>query len=175
MRREHGFSGTEFLVVLSLIAIVASFLIYSGARVRREQALLRSAERVAGDVRRAQSYALASREFRSGEVPCGYGMSVFEGSRTYRLFADRDLENINCSGRDFVRAADGSEDVETVFLDPGIEIAAVSASTIVFTPPEPIATITPAASTFSVTLRNLASGSEKVVRVRVSGEVVVVE
>ncbi|MBI2587955.1 type II secretion system protein [Candidatus Azambacteria bacterium] len=173
MRRDHGFSGTEFLVVLSLIAIVASFIIYSGARVRREQALSRSAEKLAEDIRRAQGYALASREFRPGEVPCGYGIAVSAASRTYRLFADRDLKNINCSARDFVRAADGSEDVETIPLEPAIEIAAVSAESIVFTPPDPITAITPATSTLSVTLQNLASSSIKVVRARTSGEVVI--
>lgn len=151
-----GFTLIELLVVLAIIIIITGIVVFNIGSERQNSALFRSAQNLSLNLRRAQGYAFSSKIFRSAGVPCGWGVH-FNGvnSTNYVLFADLAV-NQNCSDRDFIRAADGSEDFETINLETGITVSVLSGnlSDVVFTPPDPKVTFTPAQSSASITLIN---------------------
>lgn len=153
---NKGFTIIEMLVVLAIIVIITGIVIFNIGGERQNSALLRSAQKLSLDLRRAQSFALSSKVFKTFGVPCGWGVH-FNGvdSTSYIIFAD--LASFqDCSDRDYQRASDGSEDFETINLELGITISNLSGSLgdIVFTPPEPTVTFTPAQTSADITLIN---------------------
>lgn len=151
---NNGFTLIEILVVLAIIVIITGIVIFNINSERQNSALLRSAQKLSLDLRRAQSFALSSKVFKTSGVPCGWGAHFNGvGSANYIIFADLAV-NPNCSDRDFIRAADGSEDFETINLEPGITVGSLSGglTDVVFTPPDPIVTFTPDQTSASVTL-----------------------
>lgn len=153
---NKGFTLIEILVVLAIIVIITGIVIFNIGNERQNSALLRSAQKLSLDLRRAQSFALSSKVFKTFGVPCGWGVH-FNGvdSDSYVIFADLATDQ-NCSDRDFIRAASGSEDFETLNLESGITVSNLSGSLsdIVFTPPEPTVTFTPAQISADITLIN---------------------
>ncbi|MEK7087480.1 MAG: prepilin-type N-terminal cleavage/methylation domain-containing protein, partial [Patescibacteria group bacterium] len=153
---SRGFTLIELLVVLAIIIIVTGVVSFNINSERQNSALFRSAQNLSLNLRQSQNYALSSKIFGSGGVPCGWGIH-FNGvdSTSYIIFADLALSQ-DCSDRDFVRAASGSEDFETVNFESGIKISVLSnnLSDVVFTTPDPIVTFTPVQSLSSITLIN---------------------
>lgn len=153
---NKGFTLIEMLVVLAIIVIITGIVIFNIGNERQNSALLRSAQKLSLDLRRAQSFALSSKVFKTSGIPCGWGIHFNGvGSDSYVIFADLATDQ-NCSDRDFIRAASGSEDFETINLESGITISNLSGSLsdIVFTPPEPTVTFTPAQIAADITLIN---------------------
>ncbi len=151
-----GFALIEVLVVLAVIVIITGVVIFNIGSERQNSALLRSAQKLSLDLRRVQSFALSSKVFKTSGVPCGWGAHFNgAGSDNYVVFADLAVSQ-NCSDRDFVRAANGSEDFETINLESGITISSLSSglSDIVFTPPDPIVTFTPSQVSVNIILIN---------------------
>lgn len=158
---NSGFTLIEMLVVLAIIVIITGIVIFNTSLERQNSALLRSAQKLSLDLRRAQSFALSSKVFKTSGVPCGWGAHFNGiGSDNYIIFADLAV-NQNCSDRDFIRAANGSEDFETINLESGITVSGLSGglSDIVFTPPDPIVTFTPAQTSVGITLINKNSAT----------------
>lgn len=158
---NKGFTIFEMLVVLAIIVIITGIVIFNIGSERQNSALLRSAQKLSLDLRRTQSFTLSSKVFKTLGVPCGWGMH-FNGidSNSYVIFAD--LASVqNCSDRDYQRAFDGSEDFETINLESGITISNLSGSLsdIVFTPPEPTVTFTPAQISADITIINKNSAT----------------
>ena len=156
MDRADGFTLIEMLIVMAIIIIITGIVIFNIGSERQNSALLRSAQKLSLDLRRIQSFALSSKVFKTSEVPCGWGIHFNNvGSTNYIIFADLAV-NPNCSDRDFLRAANGSEDFENVNLDGGITINSLSGglSDVVFTPPEPTVNFVPAQTSVSITLSN---------------------
>ena len=167
---NKGFTLIELLVVISITGIITGIVIFNIGTERQNSALLRSAQKLSLDLRRAQNHALSSKVFKTNGVPCGWGIHFNgTGSTDYVIFADL-AASVNCSDRDFIRAADGSEDFETVNLESGITVSGLSSglSDIVFTPPEPTVTFTPAQTLSSITLINKNSVT-RVVNVNKTG------
>lgn len=165
-----GFTLIEILVVLAIIVIITGIVIFNTSFERQNSALLRSAQKLSLDLRRAQSFALSSKVFKTSGVPCGWGVHFNGvGSNSYIIFADLAV-NQNCSDRDFVKVASSSEDFETINLESGITINGLSngISDVVFTPPDPIVTFTPNQASTSVTLINKNS-STRVVTINKTG------
>lgn len=164
-----GFTLIEILVVLAIIIIITGIVIFNVGSERQNSALLRSAQKLSLSLRLAQNNALSSKVFRTG-VPCGWGVH-FNGvdSASYIIFADT-ASAVDCSNRDFIRAADGSEDFENINFDAGIKINGLSGglSDIVFTPPEPSVNFTPDQTSVSITLIN-NSGTTRTVNVSKAG------
>lgn len=162
---NNGFTLIEILVVLVIIIIITSVVIFNIGNERQNSALLRSAQKLSLDLRRAQSFALSSKVFKTSGVPCGWG-AHFNGvnSDSYIIFADLAV-NQNCSDRDFIRAANSSEDFETVNLEPGITVSSLSSglSDIVFTPPDPTVNFTPGQTSAGVTLINKNSATRVII------------
>jgi len=167
---NKGFTIVEVLVVLSIVGIIAGIAIFSVGAERQNSALLRAAQKLSLDLRRAQSFALSSKTFKTSGIPCGWGMHFNgAGSRSYIIFADKAV-NVNCSDRDFVRAFDGSEDFETVNLESEISINGLSnnLSDVVFYPPEPSVVFVPDQATVNVVLAN-EGGATRTVTINKTG------
>lgn len=160
-KTENGFTLIEIIVVLTIIIIITGVVIFNIGTERQNSALLRSAQKLSLDLRRVQSFALSSKVFKTSGVPCGWGIHFNGvGSTSYIIFADLTF-TANCSDRDFIRAGNGSEDFETVNLESGITVSGLSSglSDIIFTPPDPIVTFTPAQTSASITLINKNSAT----------------
>jgi len=151
-----GFTLIEMLVVLAIMVIITGIVIFNVGTQRQNSALLRSAQKLSLDLRRAQSYALSSKIFRTMGVPCGWGVH-FNGvsSTSYIIFADLASAQ-DCSNEDFIRDSNGSEDFEVANLEAGITINSLSnnLSDVVFSPPEPTVNFTPNQTSASVVLIN---------------------
>lgn len=153
---NNGFTLIEIMVVLAIIVIIIGVVIFNISTEKQSSALFRSVQNLSLNLRKVQNYALTSKTFRNTGVPCGWGIH-FNGvnSTNYIIFADLAL-NQNCSDRDFIRAANGSEDFETINLEAGVTVNALSGglSDIVLTPPEPKVNFTPDQTSASITLIN---------------------
>ncbi len=159
-----GFTLVEMLVVLAIIVIITSIVVFNIGTERQNSALLRSAQKLSLDLRRAQSFTLSSKIFKTSGVPCGWGVHFNGGgSSSYIIFADLAI-NQNCSDRDFIRAANGSEDFEIINLESGITIDSLSGalSDVVFTPPDPTVTFIPNQISASINLINAKSAIRNV-------------
>ena len=156
MNKAGGFTLIELLVVSAIIIIITGIVIFNIGAERQNSALFRSAQKLSLNLRRTQSFAISSKVFKTSGVPCGWGVHFNGiGSDNYVIFADLAVSQ-NCSDRDFIRAADGSEDFEALYLESGITVSSLSGglSDIVFTPPDPIVTFTPAQVSANITLIN---------------------
>lgn len=156
MNPVKGFTLIEMLVVLAIIVIITGIVVFNIGTERQNSALLRSAQKLSQDLRRAQSFTLSSKVFKTSGVPCGWGAHFNGiGSSSYVIFADLAV-NQNCSDRDFIRAANGSEDFETVNLESGITVSSLSGglSDIIFTPPDLVTTFTPNQASVNIVLIN---------------------
>ncbi len=157
----NGFTLIELLVTSSIIVIISTIVIFNIGLERQNSALFRSAQKLSLDLRRAQSFALSSKTYKTTGVPCGWGMH-FNGinSTSYVIFADLAAAT-DCSNRDFVRAGSGTEDFETINLEAGIKVNSLSGnlSDIVFTPPDPIVKFTPDQISATIVLINKNSDS----------------
>lgn len=168
---NRGFTLIEILVVLTIIVIITGIVIFNTSLERQNSALLRSAQKLSLDLRRAQLFALSSKIYKtSGIVPCGWGIHFNGiGSTSYIIFAD--LATMpDCSDRDFVRASSGSEDFETTNFEPKISINSLSGSLsdVVFTPPEPTVNFVPSQTSASIVLIN-KDGATRTININKTG------
>lgn len=153
---NKGFTVVEMLVVLSIIGTITGIVIFNVGSQQRNSALLRSAQNLSLNLRRVENFALSSKIFKTSGVPCGWGIHFNGvGSTSYIIFADKAM-NVNCSDRDFTRAADGSEDFENIKLDPQITISSLGdgLSDVIFSPPEPSVVFVPNQTTVGIILSN---------------------
>lgn len=167
---NKGFTLVEILVVSAIIIIITGIVIFNIGANRQISALLRSAQKLSLDLRQIQSLALSSKNYKLSGVPCGWGVHFNgAGSTSYIIFADSAI-NADCSDRDFVRATDGSEDFETINLEPGITISSLSGglSDVVFTPPEPTVNFTPNQTSAVINLSN-TKGATRIITINKTG------
>ena len=167
---NRGFTLIELLVVVSIIVILAGIVIFNVGTERQNSALLRSAQKLSLDLRHAQSFALSSKVYKTAGVPCGWGVHFNGlGSTNYIIFADM-AAAADCSSRDFIRAADGSEDFETINFDTGINISSFgnNLSDIVFSPPDPMVNFTPGQTSASIVLIN-KNGATRTININKTG------
>lgn len=153
---SKGFTLVETLVVLAIMVIITGVVIFNIGTERQNSALLRSAQKLSLDLRRAQSFALSSKTYKTAGVPCGWGVHFNgAGSTSYIIFADLASAQ-DCSNRDFKIASDGSENFEIMNLEAGITINSLSnnLSDVVFTPPDPTVKFTPDQTSASIGLIN---------------------
>lgn len=154
--KQAGFTVLELLISIGIIVILTGIFIFNFGLQRQDAALLRSAQKLSLDLRRVQNYALSAQNFMASSVPCGWGIH-FNGinSTAYTIFADKAV-NVDCSDRDYVRAANGSEDFETANLELGIVVSGLTGglSDVVFTPPDPLVSFNPSQTSATITLAN---------------------
>lgn len=163
---EAGFTLVEMIVTLSIAAIVTALVIGNLGTVRFRLALTRSAQRLSLDLHRAESDSLTSREFKTSGVPAGWGMHFYgAGSTSYTIFAD--LGNPG----DNIRAADGSEDLESFNFEPGVTMTSSNITDIVFIPPDPTIIFTPAVISASIVLSTIDGSLTRTVTINKFGAI----
>ena len=161
----NGFTLVELLVVIGIIAILTLILFVNYQPFKREFALQRAATKLAQDIRRMEGMAISSQSFSS----CGSGYKYQYGiffkqsqPEEYNLFVDCNNNGDYDSGIDKI--------IETIDLESGISILSLSSSflRIVFSPPDPIVTIKPSASSAVITL-STSNGQSKIIEVNKAG------
>ena len=164
--QNRGFTLLELTVVIAII-ILLSGLVLTNYRVgEREYALLRSAQKLAQDLRTIEKMATASETLPAkcgGEFPAGgYGIYFVTASSSYILFAD-------CDGNGEYDL--GPEKIEEISLESKIKIFALSSDpsplNITFFPPDPTIIIKPSANPATITLKN--DGKTKTVKINTAG------
>lgn len=166
----RAFSLFELILALLIVGIVSAITL-AGLRVGGRQLRLElEAQRVAGQIRRAQALSSATKlSTACGAVkPYGYGVyfDLASSRRSFSLFADCDND-----GGAPPRAG---EEVEVVVLLNDVEIEALSIAplTIFFLPPQPATRLTGDAAEASVTLRLVSDPTvRKLITIRRSGEI----
>lgn len=143
---KNGFTLLELIVVIAIIILFSGIVLANYRVGGRGYALLRSAQKLAQDIRRVEEMAISAKEFQGAYPEGGYGIyfSLTQPDR-YFLFVDSD------KGEDY----DGiSELVEEIKLESGIKIENLSSSplTIIFTAPDPTVKIRPVASSGTITI-----------------------
>jgi len=169
-QNNKGFTLIEILVVLAIIIIITGIVIFNVGTERQNSALLRSSQKLSLDLRRAQSFALSSKTYKTSGVPCGWGVHFNGlGSTNYIIFADM-AAAADCSNRDFIRTGNGSEDFETINFESGININSLSnnLSDVVFTPPDPIVNFAPNQTSVSIVLIN-KNGATRTININKTG------
>ncbi len=167
---NKGFTLVEVIVAMAIIAIITGIVIFNFGTERQNSALLRSAQKLSLDLRRAQNFALSSKDYKTSGIPCGWGMYFNgAGSASYIVFADM-AAAADCSNRDFIRAADGSEDFEVANFEAGITISSLSnnLSNIVFSPPDPTVNFIPDQTSAGIVLIN-KNGATRAITINKTG------
>jgi len=143
MRREHGFTIPELLVVVAIIVLMTGLMLPNFRSGERTLALNRVVHKAGQDVRRAQELALRAQAYTCPNDPAekisAYGVFFDQNTPTsYILFAECNGNNTYNTGTDGI--------VEIIQLESGIEIQSVSPSpqiSIVFIPPIPTVFLKP--------------------------------
>ena len=159
--KAGGFTLVEMLVVLAIIIVMTGIVIFNVNTERQNSALLHSAQKLSLDLRRAQTYALSSKGFKSDiDIPWGWGVHFFgAGSTSYVIFADRDNNKIR---------TDSNEDFETINFENGISFSSSNISDVIFIPPEPTTVFTPDQTMASVILIN-KNGATRAININKTG------
>jgi prepilin-type N-terminal cleavage/methylation domain-containing protein len=108
---NFGFTLVELMTVTAIIFIVSAMALADYRQGNRRVLLDNEAYRFSQNVRRAQEWALSSRDFGQ-TAPAGFGVYVSSAS-SYILYEDND------GGKDY----DEGEEIEEVFLDDKVEIS----------------------------------------------------
>lgn len=162
----QGFTVIEMVVAITITVLIASLVIGNVSISRFQLALIRSANRLALDLHRVESDSLASREFKTSGVPNAWGMHFYgPGSTRYTVFADLDSDNM--------RALDGSEDLEESNFEPGVLITSSNITDVVFVPPDPTITFTPAMTSGSLVLSAVVGTLSRTITINKFGAITV--
>jgi len=152
---NRGFTLIEVMVVLAIIMVIMGIVVFNTGTERQGSALLRSAQTVSLNLRRAENYALSSKTFKNNpDVPWGWGAHFSgAGSTNYIIFADLNNNQIYDSGEDF----------ETAYFENGVSLNTVNISDVVFIPPSPTVIFTPGQNSASINLINQNSETRIIV------------
>lgn len=142
---SKSFTLIELVVVTAIIMLISALVLPNFREGENALAIKRETYKVSQDIRRAEEMAMSSKEFEE-EVPGGYGVYFKkEEPDHFIIFADIDNDKTYSASDKIV------EDIiltktEISGLSSGLEL------TIVFTPPDPLVTITPSAGSATVDL-----------------------
>ena len=167
MTQQKGFTLTELLVIIGIIAVMTAVVFPNIRLGDKRLALERATQKLAQDVGRAAELALRVQEYNCGVGSVsGYGIYFDTNTpRKYLLFVDCNDNQI------YDLSADGIS--ETIELESGVVISALSISpvfSVVFVPPDPEAFFNPGSFTEAeVTLREQGGTATKVVKMNSRG------
>ncbi len=133
-KADEGFTLLELLVAMSIIIIMSAVTVANIKVGNDRQALLRSTQKFAFDIRKVQNLALSPKKYGTNPV-CFYGIKI-ESSTSYFLYYD-DRSNCNAGVTRF-SGQSTKIDPQPVFLESGIEFADTVNKEVTFVPPEPI-------------------------------------
>ena len=171
-----GFTLIEMLASMFIFALLTGIFLanYHGANQRNK--LIMAAQKLASDIRMAQSFALGAREFGADNIPQGgWGVRFDEGTSNYKIFADDITVNKQYDSGE----ADKTKGGRIIDLPDGVTIYLLSAgdpTDIVFLPPDPTTYINGAADqTVLITLKDSKSNTTKKIEVNFFGLIDVVD
>jgi prepilin-type N-terminal cleavage/methylation domain-containing protein len=131
-RINKGFSVVEIIVSVSIISLLSAIFLTNYHATNNNTKVLMAAQKLASDIRVAQSYALGIQDNQGNTPEMGWGVYLGQNADNYIIFANE--------AGDYLRNTDGSEDVNIIKLPSGIEIISSDAD-ILFLPPDPITLI----------------------------------
>jgi type II secretory pathway pseudopilin PulG len=156
---KGGFTLLELTIISSILILLTSLFLADYRTGEREFSLLRSAHKVAQDLRGTQEKAMVGQKtpVTFGKIfpKGGYGIYFQEGQSSYILFADCDNDQEYDEVGAAISCAEANpttpypEKIEELFLEKGVEIlslAPASPLNITFFPPDPIITIKPSSN-----------------------------
>lgn len=133
--KEKGFTLTELLVSIFIIAILSAIALANYRTGQEKLILERAATKLAQDIRRVQEMAMSAQEF-GGQVPDGYGISLDKvppPQKSYILFTD---DNAN---QHYDAGSDGK--IEEITFEERIKIKnlgmGINHLHVIFRPPDP--------------------------------------
>ena len=171
---QKSFTLIEVLVSMFIIILLAGIIFANYRQSGKQFALQRSASKLALDIRRAQEMAMSAKEFNGMIPPGGYGVYFKINENWYTLFADCNNNGLYddpstttpCNG--FPETVEGNIVIEKPVWICEVCGLGVDEQIILFTPPEPKVTLSPAQDSSTViVLRN--DGQTKTVRVNKAG------
>lgn len=177
---NKAFTLIEILVVIVIIISLTALISPNYKVTQTQLALLRSAQKLSHDLRRAEAMAMSAKEIGKGIVPAGqefyptggYGIYlILTSPGNYILFADCDNNKTYTTGN--VCGPTGykfPELIETISLESGVTLSSFSTTSplnIAFSAPDPTVTITPTSSQVTITL--IANSRTKTVEVNAAG------
>lgn len=172
MMSRRGFTLIEVLIVIAITSLLAGLMLTYTSTSRDQVALYVEEAKLAQNISRSKSLALAT--YNRPEVPCGYGVGIDYDSSSYSLFAYRAED---CSEVDFLSAA-GKEEISSFALPPNVRFAppgAASIEDVMFLPPEPRTWIWHAGSLATSTGGEIVlmtpAGSTVTIKVGVGGQI----
>ena len=150
---RRGFTLMEILVVIFIVATISSMLVVNWRKNEERYKLQRAAQEMVQNIRRAQSMALAGKEY-NGEIPNeSYGVH-FEPNqpRSYFIFADE-------NGNETYQPSDDIVVGLEIPVADGVEIYSLSSLPqdldITFSLPDGFVGIAPTASSATITIRRV--------------------
>ena len=164
---EKGFTLIEILISIAIIGTLSSVVMVNIGFGNRQQNLLRAAQLLALDIRRAQNLSLAPTD----SPTCVYGLNINSATR-YFVYFDRDQTCAN--GHRYVAGSPSIAIIDNpgITLKNSITIDAPFNQDIAFEAPEPITYINGAKDSagFTITLRS-PDNTTKTVTVNRFGQV----
>jgi prepilin-type N-terminal cleavage/methylation domain-containing protein len=170
IKKQHAFTLIELIISIFIITMITGLFLANYHSANERQELIMAAQKLASDIRLAQSHSLGAKEFK-GNVPLGgWGVRFVLDSSDYIIFADDD--------GDFSYTGVSDKHDETN-LPGGITINQFIGKTtpvdIVFLPPDPVTYIKGDPSAISVDIQLSDGETTKTVKVNFLGLVDVID
>jgi prepilin-type N-terminal cleavage/methylation domain-containing protein len=166
---KKGFTLVEVLTSIFIIAILSAVILVNYRQSNRQYALLRSANKLAQDIRRAQQMAMTTKEYGGSIPPGGYGIYINTGDTSYILYADNNPADPP-GGNEIYEPGDFV--TETINFESGVSVQSVNPSplSVNFKPPDPTTKISNGASEMNEGVITLTLQSKtKTIKVNKSG------
>jgi len=165
---NQGFTLIELLLVMAIVSILSSAIFFNRDKATNTQALNQAAQKLAFDIRKAQTLSLGSVNLDSNAGICGYGIKI-KDLNTYGIF----LYHGNCDNKNnFVAGNTADSKLTYLSKDKNKITISSNSSDIIFFPLKPIVMINndPSLLSATITLTN-DQGQSKTITVTNTGQV----
>jgi prepilin-type N-terminal cleavage/methylation domain-containing protein len=130
---DSGFTMIELLVAMAIVSILSVLTVTNIRSGSKDQALLRSAQIFASDIKKVQNLALSPKKYDLVDPVCWYGIKIENATDYFLYYHDR----AGCTGQ--VRYSNVfSTKLKTMKLESGIVFTDTTNKDFAFLPPEPM-------------------------------------
>lgn len=137
LKYNTGFTVVELLAGIFIISLISGIFL-ANYRVADNQAkLINAAQKLASDIKLAQSYTLGLREFEGSFPDGGWGVRLTQGLSSYIIFADTSEGYDYTAGEEYI-TIDLPDNITIDSITDPVGGGPLSPLDIVFTPPDPI-------------------------------------
>lgn len=180
MESNRGFTIVEILVIIPIIAILASILIIYNRTTESQLILFKEQARLVSTLNRAKGLALALFKETAGETICAYGVKIFPAPlSSYTIFKDLPNDGVDCSSADSQYSGPNENfdkmvevDKRAVEIDP--DPVFTTLNEVVFIPPDPQIILNGDPSETDeqkITLKLKDNSNSKVIKVNKAGQI----